>query len=53
MLFFFGRAVGVQGFPMLEAGCEAQHGSCGLWGGSHKVCGAYEASHMLFAAIDQ
>ena len=48
---FFYRVVSVQGFPRLVAGCGAQRGSHGLWGGSHRVCGTHEAPHVVLAFV--
>lgn len=41
----------MQGFPWLVAGCGAQRGSRGLWGGSHRVRGAHEASPVVLAFV--
>lgn len=48
---FFCRVVSVQGFPRLVAGCGAQRGGRGLWGGSHRVRGAHEVSPVVLAFV--
>lgn len=41
----------MQGFPRLVAGCGAQCGSRGFWGGSHRVREAHEASPVVLAFV--
>lgn len=41
----------MQWFPGLVAACGAQRGSHGLWGGSHRVCGAHQAPRVVVAVV--